>query len=45
MLLIKFILKQQIPIQKIAEMLCYENAGKFSSKFKDVFGVLPSKYF
>lgn len=38
-------LKQQIPIQKIAEMLCYENAGKFSSKFKDVFGVLPSKYF
>ena len=38
-------LKKQIPIYEIAKSLNYENQSKFSAKFKNTYGILPSKYF
>lgn len=38
------LLKNRTPIKKIAETLSYESISKFSTRFKDFYGVLPSKY-
>ncbi len=38
-------LKQKFSIQEIAKTLNYESQSKFSSKFRDIYGMLPSKYF
>lgn len=39
------LIKQNLNIGLIAKTLGYENASKFTAKFKETFGVLPSKYF
>lgn len=39
------LLRQNMNIGEVAQILGYENKSKFSSKFKSTFGVLPSKYY
>ncbi len=39
------LLKKKIQIKEIAQLLGYSNVSKFGTRFEEVIGVLPSKYF
>ncbi len=39
------LLQKKYSISNISAILGYENPSKYSAKFKDVFGVIPSKYY
>lgn len=39
------LIKNKLSMQQIADILGFVNKSKFSAKFKETYGVLPSKYF